>query len=374
MGDEHGMRRLIEATRLGGIDQLIAQLRRSYRAEVAIFDQQGNVLAADSDRLIWQFDAVLDAAEHGPSERAPFQVVHIGAHQNPIAYLAVRSETDLKTLLPAAADLVMMEFFRLQAHNQGALGGIATLIDDILTKRIAARDAADRMQAAGIDPTKPFRLILGDSNLGAEEDSLGDLAWSNLYALVHGGRDPFVRVQREGRLLMLVPADAMAETIAHRLYQQLGGELRGARVSISMPYVGGPGLRAAYHEALAGLRQGGVHTPRNIDLVRMLVATSAGDSVTNIAVDILQPIIDYDAERGSGLLATLHAYLSNDRRVRETADALFIHRNTLRYRLERIESLLGVDLETTVDITMIWAALTAIDDAGIGVIGGGLDG
>jgi putative methionine-R-sulfoxide reductase with GAF domain len=46
----------------------------------------------------------------------------------------------------------------------------------------------------------------------------------------------------------------------------------------------------------------------------------------------------YDARRGAGLVETLEHYLS-DRRIVPTARALFIHPNTLRQRLERVESL-----------------------------------
>ena len=53
-----------------------------------------------------------------------------------------------------------------------------------------------------------------------------------------------------------------------------------------------------------------------------------------------------DDERGRGqLLETLRAYLEQHGRASAAAAQLGVHRNTLRYRLDRIESLLGVDLE-----------------------------
>lgn len=55
-------------------------------------------------------------------------------------------------------------------------------------------------------------------------------------------------------------------------------------------------------------------------------------------------IVAYDRERRSQLLLTLDEYLSKGRSVATTARALFIHGNTLRQRLERIEALTGLVL------------------------------
>lgn len=60
----------------------------------------------------------------------------------------------------------------------------------------------------------------------------------------------------------------------------------------------------------------------------------------------IAPIIDYDEKNNSDLYETLRCYLSNNGSVKETADALFVHRNTINYKLNKIEDLLGVDLST----------------------------
>jgi DNA-binding PucR family transcriptional regulator len=52
----------------------------------------------------------------------------------------------------------------------------------------------------------------------------------------------------------------------------------------------------------------------------------------------------YDRRRRSQLVDTLEQYLRDRRSVATTARALFIHPNTLRQRLERIEKLSGLDL------------------------------
>jgi DNA-binding PucR family transcriptional regulator len=56
-------------------------------------------------------------------------------------------------------------------------------------------------------------------------------------------------------------------------------------------------------------------------------------------------LIAYDNKRRTALLDTLERYLAERRSVIESARALFIHPNTLRQRLGRIEELTGLNLD-----------------------------
>lgn len=59
----------------------------------------------------------------------------------------------------------------------------------------------------------------------------------------------------------------------------------------------------------------------------------------------LDPILQYDAENSTELLVTLRQYLHCNSNLAKTAQALFIHRNTLLYRLNQIKDLLNIDLD-----------------------------
>lgn len=56
------------------------------------------------------------------------------------------------------------------------------------------------------------------------------------------------------------------------------------------------------------------------------------------------PLIQYDETNKSELLKTLIEYLNNKFNVADTARKLFIHRNTMLYRLGKIEEILKTDL------------------------------
>jgi PucR family transcriptional regulator, purine catabolism regulatory protein len=77
-------------------------------------------------------------------------------------------------------------------------------------------------------------------------------------------------------------------------------------------------------------------------LARHALAEVPPDRYTN-AVDRLA---QYDARRRAELVRTLELYLREGRRISTTARGLYIHPNTLRQRLDRIQKVSGLDLAT----------------------------
>lgn len=67
----------------------------------------------------------------------------------------------------------------------------------------------------------------------------------------------------------------------------------------------------------------------------------------------LQPVRDH-GQAGLEILATITAYLDHDCKVEETAAAIHVHRNTIRYRLGRFAELSGLDLDHTRDLVLAW--------------------
>lgn len=58
----------------------------------------------------------------------------------------------------------------------------------------------------------------------------------------------------------------------------------------------------------------------------------------------MEPLLKYSEDKSIDLFQTLYVFLQNNGNVKVTAEDLFIHRSSLLYRLEKIESLLAEDL------------------------------
>jgi DNA-binding PucR family transcriptional regulator len=56
---------------------------------------------------------------------------------------------------------------------------------------------------------------------------------------------------------------------------------------------------------------------------------------------IIDPIVAYDALYHTELLATAEVYVKEGGKIPETSARLFLHKNTVRYRIEKLKSLLG---------------------------------
>jgi DNA-binding PucR family transcriptional regulator len=74
-----------------------------------------------------------------------------------------------------------------------------------------------------------------------------------------------------------------------------------------------------------------------------ITTDGAGDEISDRYQDCVASVARYDARKGTRLLHTLETYLSCGGNIAHTAETLFVHRNTLVQRLEKLHDLLGFD-------------------------------
>jgi GAF domain-containing protein len=129
------------------------------------------------------------------------------------------------------------------------------------------------------------------------------------------------------------------------------GQVHGAVIGVSELCSTPDDAPGAYREASdaatiahALLRDGGAIAYSQVGAYRYLVQIAADDAPRDRMRAAVDRLIDYDRRRRTALLDTLERYLSERRSVIESARALYIHPNTLRQRLGRIEELTGLDL------------------------------
>lgn len=79
---------------------------------------------------------------------------------------------------------------------------------------------------------------------------------------------------------------------------------------------------------------------------RLLLGTLADDpaELKRFYAETIAPLAAYDAQYETTLVLTLVTYLEADGSVAGTAQRLFTHRHTIRYRLERVRELSGLDV------------------------------
>jgi DNA-binding PucR family transcriptional regulator len=60
---------------------------------------------------------------------------------------------------------------------------------------------------------------------------------------------------------------------------------------------------------------------------------------------LVEPLVEHDRERRSDLVKTLKVYFDAGANASEAADRHFLHRNSMLYRLSRVEKLTGLNLK-----------------------------
>lgn len=84
---------------------------------------------------------------------------------------------------------------------------------------------------------------------------------------------------------------------------------------------------------------------KELGIIRWLVELSDIKEIQRYCYENLGPILEYDKKHGMDLMGTLKCYFQNNRHLLKTSQELFIHRNTLLYRLSTIKELLKIDLD-----------------------------
>ncbi len=80
----------------------------------------------------------------------------------------------------------------------------------------------------------------------------------------------------------------------------------------------------------------------DLSVYRLLLQIEHSSELEAFHKEILGPLLAY--ENGPELIRTLDAYFERNGNLKKTANALYIHRNTLIYRMERIQEITGLDL------------------------------
>jgi len=184
-------------------------------------------------------------------------------------------------------------------------------------------------------------------------------------------------------IVVLVPADAVATDESAPAEHHLAAGIRAAQpavesdrsrvritVGVSAPAGSVTALPGALHEAgsarrLAALRLAGpggtaavsVVTSDEVASHELLLATVPASVLRSFRERLLGPLLAYDDQHRAELLPTLREFLACSGSWNACAAKMYVHVNTVRYRIRRIEELTGRDLSSLDDQVDFFLAL-----------------
>jgi purine catabolism regulator len=219
--------------------------------------------------------------------------------------------------------------------------GYASFLSLLESESARVTIADERVRLLGFDPQASYRVGIVSIPQALPLDREGIERRDRVAQLVRealrkAGREQLVTVSRN-LVPFLLPHGVDAKTIAASL-----GDA-ALSVVIGREHQGVEGARASYREALSLLAYRSRPKLCTYDdlLVPRVIMGDASARKTFLD-DFFAPLLN--RKNGRDLVSALLALARHGFRFRQAADALSIHPNTLRYRLERVSEALGVDL------------------------------
>jgi PucR C-terminal helix-turn-helix domain/GGDEF-like domain len=280
----------------------------------------------------------------------------------------------LQTVADLAADAVH-ERARLAARLSGERGLAEAVIGRLASGSGEGAEAEALLRAAGLRPgylAIALRTQRADSRAEGRADTItGELALDRDLAeellIPYAGR---AAVAAAGEEVFAVLPDTEPDALAAWL-REAAPVLRAAGITltagISGPVRGTADLGGAVREAsgargAASLRSNGtgsvrVATSAEVDSHELLLASVPMPVLRSFRERLLGPVAEYDARHNAELLPTLKSFLACDGSWSACASLMYVHVNTVRYRIGRIEALTGRDLSALPDRVDFFLAL-----------------
>ncbi|KQU01925.1 hypothetical protein ASG56_20595 [Rhodococcus sp. Leaf7] len=319
---------------------LLEEIRIVVGGDVGLVDSQGRMVASRPAGMRWNV----------PGLRAPAKtdalVEHLrllnpvrGSERFAIAVRSPQNDSVVDSLLGPVGSIVSLHLNSTAEHYNVENDRMRSLVEHLrLPDSESPRFTKKLMRAAGFDPQKPIVLITVRTGADPHDSWRMRLDLTDIF--------PTLGLLETERYSLLIGQDFDRDSAQPATLRRLHDIAPRRPAIVTAPL---PGIGALRTAVMASPRQlDRVQEPtaaRPFDLPSVL-ATALSTGGVEQALEFIRPLNDYDVESGSELVRTLRAFLDADGSPTRTATALFIHRNSLTYRINRIGELLGVSLST----------------------------
>ncbi|MBI5030238.1 MAG: helix-turn-helix domain-containing protein [Chloroflexi bacterium] len=263
-----------------------------------------------------------------------------------------------------------LEMAKVKAVSEAEKRVRGNFVDAMLTGNLSPTEAIHWAKRNRYNPEGRHAALLVD---WAKKEHP---SYRRLETLVHGQASSFhTQVLTQGRenevviFARLEPRQGVesARQIAESIRRQATNEFASDPIAIG---IGRPvdaliGLRDSYREARQALSMARRLAEPNplyfgeLNVYRLLFQLEYSPELASFCQETIGTLIEYDRAQGTDLVETLSSYFAHKGNLSATAEALFVHRNTLLYRMERIREISGLDLDNPETRLSIQLALRA---------------
>jgi DNA-binding PucR family transcriptional regulator len=374
---------ITEAVESGaGLPDVVRAAARALEASLVLLDRTGSVLAVAA-RSPADERSLLDGA-------AGVETIELRVADVPVGQLRMRVRSQPgPALVRLVTTLVASEVERVRAPARASQEASSGFLHAVLGRELSEHDEiVTRGAAVGLDllPGASVLVARAHPHVPTEE------GWrARVLATAERGVRAVVataiaaladRDSSAAEIVVLVPGgeDAVAKRAAEGVLRELQAGLPGYSFAVGRSRVAGDpvDLHRAGNEALLAVNvaEGDDEHPllafEQTGAYRLLLSAMSEDpaELQRFYAETVEPLVAYDEQYDTELVRTVEAFLDNDGNVAGTAQKLFTHRHTIRYRLERVRELSGLDVGSTDGREKLSLGLKAMRVLGVAAPGG----
>jgi sugar diacid utilization regulator len=352
-----------------GLPEVVRAAARALDASLVLIDRSSAVLAV--------------AARSSADERALMSdAAGVGTHELRVGDAVVgrlrmrgRSGEPSPALLRIVTTLIASEVERLRAPERASEAAQEAFLRAVLHRQVTDRgDIVARGAELGVELDGGAVVVVVRAHhfapteddwrvrvLAAAERAARAAAPGAIAAIDE------VPADTAGQVLVLAPAagDAESRRAAEAIARELQAALHGFTFSVGYSRVAHDpvDLYRAGNEALLAANVAEAQPAGNdrdgdgpavlafeaTGAYRLLLPAMSEDpgELQRFYAETVEPLVAYDEQYETDLVQTLETFLECDGNVANTAARLFTHRHTIRYRLERVRDLSGLDVSST---------------------------
>jgi DNA-binding PucR family transcriptional regulator len=374
---------ITEAVESGaGLPDVVRAAARALEASLVLLDRAGSVLAVAA-RSPADERSLLDGA-------AGVETIELRVADVPVGQLRMRARAQPgPALVRLVTTLVASEVERVRAPARASQEASSGFLHAILGRELTEHDEiVARASALGIELLAGASVLVARAHphvpteegwrarvLATAERGVRAVVATAIAALAK-------RDSSAAEVLVLVPGgeDAVAKRAAEGVLRELQAGLPGYSFAVGRSRVAGEplDLHRAGNEALLAVNvaEGDDDHPllafEQTGAYRLLLSAMSEDpaELQRFYAETVEPLVAYDEQYDTELVRTVEAFLDNDGNVAGTAQKLFTHRHTIRYRLERVRELSGLDVGSTDGREKLSLGLKAMRVLGVAAPGG----
>src|SRR5689334_8767391 len=344
-----------------GLPEVVRAASRALDASLVLIDRSSSVLAVAARSTADERALMSDASGVATHE------LRVGDSVVGRLRLRGRGGDPSPALLRVVTTLIASEVERLRAPERASEQAQAAFLAAVLRREVTDRgDIVARAAELGVEVGAGSAVVVVRAHhyapadedwrarvLAAAERAARTSAPGSLAAVVDTPTDS------AGHVVVLLPAEGEEEVrrVASAIARELRSSLHGFTFAVGHSRVATDpvDLYRAGNEALLAAN---VAEAAEDDTVlafeetgayRLLLPAMSEDpaELQRFFAETVEPLVTYDEQYDTDLVQTLETFLDADANVAGTAARLFTHRHTIRYRLERVKDLTGLDVSST---------------------------